>query len=379
MKIHAIEISQNRVKLYLSAIPAKMLVDENKVKVDYYSASSDSGYQRKPSPSRCKDFARYIKNAKGLSPNSVLINIRGEIGNFEPITSSFGILELPEKAESELWIVDGQHRIEGLRDLIKEDPSYSDFPIPVVLMNASSNYEEAKQFMIINKTQKGVKSDLAERFIAKMLKREGAHNLMNMPKTTIKDIQWRPRATDIIDVLNTSTSDNHSDDFYNNPWYRKIQLPNEPKGSTLVSQGAFEDSIKGLLDNPMFTGYGKEEMSVILVRYWSAILDKCPNARIEPTKFVIQKTTGLSVLHRILPRVVSLATTEGKKLTKENIKAILDNMPDGMNEIFWSNDGMAGLVGTNQKAFSILTSKVLDFLEEGNADKTEELKRPYDL
>jgi DGQHR domain-containing protein len=284
---------------------------------------------------------------------------------------------LPDNTE--FWIVDGQHRIEGIRELIEQDNKFADSPCPVVIMNASSEYEEAKQFMIINKTQKGVKSDLAERFIAKMARREGTDKLMNMPRTTIKDIEWRPRATDVVDILNKTHSDDPNDDFFENPWFKKIQLPNEPRGTTMISQGSFEDTLKNLLDNPAFTGYGIKELSIILVRYWSAILAKCPNAKIQPSRFVLQRTTGTAVLHRILPRVVSFAAMNGAKLTKESIKNVLDNMIDGMDELFWSNDGTAGVIGTSQKAWAILTSKVLEFLEEGNAETTEQLNKPYDL
>jgi len=54
-------------------------------------------------------------------------------------------------------------------------------------------------------------------------------------------------------------------------------------------------------------------------------------------------------------------------------------MKGGMDETFWHSDGDAGMVGTNQKAFSILTSRVLDFLEEGNPEQSEKLDKPYEL
>lgn len=377
MQINAMELTQNGTKLYVCTLTAKELITNHNVKVDYFSAAGNDGYQRKPSSARAKDFARYIKNAKGICPNSVLINIRGEIGNFKPISASFGTLNLPD--DTIFWIVDGQHRIEGLRELIEQDSSFASFPCVVILMTANSEYEEAKQFMIINKTQKGVRADLAERFIARMAKREGTKELLNMPKATIRDIEWRPRATDIVDILNNETTDAVNDDFYENPWYKKIQLPNEPRGTTTISQSAFEDSLKILLDNPIFAGYGNKELCVILVRYWNAILELCPAAKIQPDKFVIQRATGAAVLHRILPRVIALATLGGEKISKETIRRVLKNMPDGMNEIFWSTDGVAGVIGTNQKAISILTSRVHEFLETGNADNSKELSKPYEL
>src|ERR1700690_670468 len=108
MQISAMEITQNGTRLYVCTMTAKELVTNPNVKVDYFSASANEGYQRKPTTARARDFARYIKNAKGICPNSVLINIRSEIGNFKPISASFGTLSLSD--DTVFWIVDGQHR-----------------------------------------------------------------------------------------------------------------------------------------------------------------------------------------------------------------------------------------------------------------------------
>lgn len=374
------ETVQNGKKLYVCIMKAKDLVHNEKVKVDYYDPKENKGYQRKPSMSRARDFARYIKNAAGISPNSILINIRGALGNFKPIAAQYGILTIPDTTE--LWIVDGQHRFEGLRDLIDKDPSFGEFPCFVILMNESTEYEEAKQFMIINKTQKGVRPDLAERFIATMMKKEGTKEIYNMPKATIRDIEWRPKATEIVDILNKEISADPDNDFFENPWHRRIQLPNEPKAISTISQSSFENSLKILLDNPTFAEYGTMDLSIILIRYWKAILEICPNANIQPDKYFLQRLTGTAVLHRILPRVLAIAKLKNPRITKDSIKSVLEKMPDIMNEIFWSPDGEAGIIGTSQKALSILTSKVLYSLDRGNAENADKLKtmsKPYEL
>lgn len=373
------EIEQNGVKLYVTTMAAGEIIDEKRVKVDIWSASQNiEGYQRKVSPSRAMDFARYLKNTNAISPTSILLNIRGEILGFAPIKGNYGILSIPD--DSEFWVVDGQHRIEGFKELLRRNPNYVNFPITIIIMRVSSEYEEAMQFIIINKTQRGVKPDLAERFIAKMSKREGVQSLMNLPRDTTRDIAWRPKATEIVDILNARTSDEETGDFYNNPWLNKIQLPNEPKGQTTVSQKALEDSLKSLFNNPLFSSYNAEEMSVILVRYWKAILNICKGAAIQPHDYVLQRTTGVNVLHNLLPRVVAMAIKSGEKLTVGRFYEVLNKMPDGMNDIFWINDGVAGNVGTSKKSFSILTTKLFDYLEEGNLNEIEEeKKKPFDL
>lgn len=379
MELKCVEFEQNGHKLYSAIMFARDLTNDSDVKVDIYNAGHAEGYQRRPSHLRARDFARYLEKGKGICPTSILLNIRGAF-SFEPIKGNFGILKLPDNPDTEkFWIVDGQHRIEGLRELLASDQSYANFPMNVTIMGASTEYEEAKQFIIINKTQVGVRPDLAERFIAKMAKREGPDDLMCLPRATTIDIAWRPKATDIVDILNTRNPSEETNDFYNNPWHRRIQLPNEPRQDTTVSQKAFEDSLKQILHNPSFSSYNAEEIAVILVRYWKAILSICKQADVQPNNYVLMRTTGVAVLHNILPRVVALASKGNNKLTIDRFFAPLSKMTDGMNDLFWESSGIAGNIGTSKKAFSLLTAKLIDYLEEGNKEDTMENKKPFDL
>ncbi len=379
MEMNAIEIVQNGTRLYLTVLPAARLVDADFVKVDVYRPHDDhQGYQRRVVGTRARDYARYLRTAKGLSPNTVLLNIRGEIGGFQPVHGSYGRLSLPERTK--FWIVDGQHRIEGLRSLLEMNPAFGEYPMPVVLMTSSSEYEEAKQFIIINKTQKGVRPDLAERFIAKMAKREGVSSLASLPRETIRDIEWRPEATDIVDILNESWDDDQTSEFYGNPWLGRIRLPNAEKGDTIISQKAFEDSLHPVLSNPLFMHFTTKERAVILVRYWKAILSICKDAAIDPKSYVLQRTTGVSVLHAILPAVVAHTIRGGEKPSIENLRAVLTTAAEGMSDEFWYNSGTAGLLGTSRKAFSILTRKLLDAIAEGTRLGSEEQrKKPFEL
>jgi len=187
-------------------------------------------------------------------------------------------------------------------------------------------YEEAKQFIIINKTQKGVRPDLAERFISKLARKEGVQSLYNLPRATTRDIEWRPRATDIVDILDQKTSDNENDDFSTNPWFGKIQLPNEAKGGTIISQKAFEDSLKPILNNDSLRSYSAAEMAIILVRFWRALQNLIPNVFDSPKDYVLQKTTGVFVLHRILPRVISLAAGESNKISIQSLQSLFSSI-----------------------------------------------------
>lgn len=370
MQLPALEIDQQGRKFWISSVPISFFAATDRVKVDQFNAQTATGYQRRPSSTRARDFARYLEKARGISPTAILLNVRGEIGEFRPVRgSSMGMLELAE--DTEFWIVDGQHRVEGFRELLSTGAGGANFDVPVVIMHEDSEYEEAKQFIIVNKTQKGVKPDLAERFIARMVRRERPQDLDGLPRETTREIEWRPRATDLVDMMNTKNSEDTNDEFFENPWFQKIQLPNDPKGTTVVSQKSFEDSLKQVLNSDTFQVYSNEELATLLVRYWRALRSLFPEAFDVPKSYVIQRTAGVFVLHRIMPRVTSIAARNGSRITQERLRDVLRNMGDASTEMFWHVDGVAGQLGSGSKSIGILVTKLIDWLEEANSQTGE--------
>ncbi len=379
MQIPVIEFDQQGKKLYFTALPITFFVNEDSVKIDVFDHTTDMGYQRIHTPSRSRDFARFIRDARGISPTAILLNIRGELGQFRRLQGrNFGSLELPD--DTVFWVVDGQHRISGFRELLLPQPSQSNFKsynVPVVLMHEPREYEEAKQFIIINKTQKGVKPDLAIRFISKMIKQEGPEGLSSLPRPITRDLDWRPRATEVVDILNTRNPDESKDDFYKNPWAGKVQVANE-KSKKVISEKTLQDSLEPILKNDAFRVYSTNELAVILVRYWKALNELCPAAFERPTDYVIQRTMGTSALHLVFPRVAGLSARGGNRLTTDRFRIILSKMGEGIEEMFWSTDGVAGQLGTSRKAVQILSTKLIDWLEQGNSEE-ETPNRPFVL
>lgn len=362
MELDAFEIIQNNTPVYITYMTAKQLSDLKRIKVDIFKKESEEGYQREISDKRSEEFAKYIINAKGISPVSLLINVRKKI-IFERKYGDYGKLNIPE--DSYMWIVDGQHRRQGLVIAIHDREEYENFQIPIVITNLTKTYEEAKQFIIINKTQKGVRSDLAERLLSKLFE-EPENIVSQLPSTVTRGITWMPKAIEISEKINERKD---------SVWYKKIRFPNEPKLTTLSSQKSFTESLRPIVRNEIFESYDKEEITELLVRYWNAISELCPNAFKLPQEHLIQKTIGVFTLHRLFPLVLSYC---GEKVTKERIKEILSKMENGMNDNYWSNNGQIGLAGTNQKAFGIIYKKLAEYLEEGNVKKIKK-KRLFEL
>ena len=146
MKLDAFEILQNEIPIYVTYMTAKTLSDLNKIKVDIFKKENGGGYQREISDKRSEEFAKYIINAKGISPVSILINVRKKL-NFERKQGNYGKLNIPDN--SFMLIVDGQHRRKGLVIALNNMEEYENYQIPIIITNLNKTYEEAKQFIII--------------------------------------------------------------------------------------------------------------------------------------------------------------------------------------------------------------------------------------
>ncbi|MDG6921115.1 MAG: hypothetical protein JRN59_06270 [Nitrososphaerota archaeon] len=224
---------------------------------------------------------------------------------------------------------------------------------------AKARLEEATQFVVINKTAKGVRSDLAEDYLRKIQLLDPTV-VANLPARVTSGIEWKPMAIDLAEYLND-----------NSPvWKERIRFPNEPIGTTTVTQVSFTDSLKPILQNDSFKQFSKGELAKILDSYWSAIYKHCPEAFDNPDDYVIQRSAGCYVLHKVLPKVLSYAAVPGEKLTQKKIEDVLEGL-EAMESEYWNVNKTAGLIGTSFKAFGILSSRI-----SADLDKKMEEKQP---
>ena len=351
MQVKAIPFKQSGTTMYTAVMSANDLVTHTKV--DVWHPTNEDGYQRAISLPRAKKFARYVATEES-SPPAILANIRNL--DKDRVRYENGLLEIPD--DITLWLVDGQHRVAGLQDLIDSSgEKYANLQFSVIVMLGQDVYEEAKQFVIINNSQKRVRTDLGERFLQKRAKIEGIEKLL---QKGIKNIEWIPSAIAVVDYLN---KDDHS------IWHNLIRLPNEPKGTTIVSQKAFSDSLKPLLkEDSVYFGRNASNVAPILNRYWEAIKELYHDPFENPEGYVMLKTTGVVTLHAILPRV--LQTIGNSDPQKSDFVDVLNKIPSIKDESKWSSpDGeYSRMLG--QKGFLIIKLELLEELEDARATIT---------
>lgn len=361
-------VTQGETTFYVGKMKVKDLLEFTP---EMWSASNNQeGYQRDLSERRAKDYASFIKN-KGASPLSVLLSVRQENAI---LSDNLGTVLIDDDVPK--FMVDGQHRRRGLEILADEDTKYLEYEVPVILMNPEDRYNEAKQFLIINRTQKGVRPDLAERILQKMVQKEGRQELINQREHGVlralyKNVEWNTKALDIADILN----EGHFTDGtpIKSPWEQKIWLPNEPRGGRSISQKAFTDSLDPIVKAEFLVAETPDFLATVITNYWKALEELIPQAFDTPEQYGIQKLAGAAVLHALLPEATRYTQDEtGRRdLRTPAFKKVLAGLGSILEPSFWQvSGGTISLRGGNRAGQALLLQEFKEALS-ASASQTE--------
>ena len=365
IEMNAIRFRQGSTESYLGVLPASMLCGEwgeKHIVPDRYNPESDEGYQRNVTPVRVKDFARYIIGGRP-SPTALRLNVRDINVNFRPFpnTMDYGKLEIPE--ELVLYVVDGQHRLEGLKIAYSEKKSNGgkwEFDFPVII-SKFSRYEEAVDFAVINKTQKGLKTDLTDRVLRKIADTESYSMTRSLPKIIGKDLIWRPTATKVCDRLNESSE----------VWKGRVIKPNAPRtDESVVTETTLVSSLEVIINTFEITDSNVEKLIELLDQYWIAIKKLCPISTNDPLSSVLMKTLGTGVMHKLFVDVTDIADRYHKGVKdSETFYEILETAGEYMQDKFWQE---ANLYGSGKSSISNVYRMIKEAILSSYYEKQED-------
>lgn len=363
LQFPAFRFQQGKRTLYLLALSAGELLKLGKVDTWNPTLSDtdpNQGYQRGPTRARCVAMGRYLIGRDPVVPLSILISARKPL-KFEEFNENYGMLTIPQTALP-LYIVDGQHRLCGFQYVIEElaKQEYSDFKIPVTVVEGLSKFEEMMQFHVINTTQKGIRTDLVRRLLVQQIQDPSRRR-----ELVFEGKEWEARAAQVVAILNSKKD---------SPWYNRIQAPNAPRtGSEVIKETSFGTSLKPILNTDSFTGQLQvEDVAQLLTDYWKAWQSLCPEAFESPQDYVIQKTPGVFALHMVAPRVFQLCHAENN-FSSEHMKEILkkarvDDQP--INSEFWASEGGRAAAYGSMKGFRLLADQILEELPQLRVKKS---------
>ena len=363
VRVAAIKVRQNGHDLYMADLTAEVLLNHTKVD-KWFSTSTgsnplDNGYQREEEKPHYNKVGVYLsKNSKAILPTSVLLCARGPV-KFEPLASDSTMGYLTISAPSlPLYIVDGQHRIAGLRHAIQDlgHEESRNFTIPAVIMAGMKKFDEVYQFYLVNSTSKKIKTDLAQRLLSEMASKD---------ETIRKSVvgagkAWMLRAVAISELLNERAG---------SPWEGRIQRPNARKvGNVMISESSFTASLRPILTIPWVQKQSNEEIAEIISRYWLAICKFLPEACENPRDYALQKTTGVYPWHMVAPAIFEICRSE-KDFSVQRMEKVLKQVEKGgfLTDDYWASGTGEATQFSSSAGFAILADNILKELPYSEA------------
>lgn len=273
--------------------------------VPHRDSRNKKGYQRPVSPTRVNKLAADLRAGRVDLPTAVLLNVRDSAGTIVDSTDDGWTMFRPNGHE--LFVVDGQHRIEALAKLVEENPEkWSSYQIPFVCMLGAGETEEMTQFYVVNSTAKSVRTDLA----LDLLKQRAENDPELMASLVEKGEDWKVEAQTLTEELSKTRF-----------WKDRIRFPGDPVGETTIGSAGIVSSLKSLLDTPYFGQISTQNRIRILDAYWQGIAVVMPDVMNEPTDYALQKSTGVQIMHSLLISVLELLRSKGMSVVEPDAYA----------------------------------------------------------
>jgi len=254
-----------------------------------------TGYQRQPSPTRVNQLAEDLRRGLVDLPTAVLLNIRKEQFRPELLEEVDGTHKNLRLGDEDLEVVDGQHRgLSLVQKLYADNPDrWGDYRIAASIMLGATEAEEMEQFHVVNSSAKSVPTDLA----LDLLK----HRTENDPKLwAVLDERgqaWKVEAETLTeDLVKTSV------------WKDRIRFPGLPKADTMIGSASMVTSLRPVIQMSYFQMLAKPRQVAVLDAYWQGIRQVLPKVFFEPSDYALMKSTGVMVMHSLLPSVLEVAS-----------------------------------------------------------------------
>lgn len=217
-KFPYIEVTQARRQFLLTAIPADLLTQISYAAVRRQD-DEVGAVQRILNQGRIAGIKSFALG-DGDFPASIVLNWVGE----DPLETQDNVVTLPNRARS-AQIIDGQHRVAGLKEAIADKPELANQMLPVAIYQGLNTVDCANIFLSINTEQRPVPRSLV-------------FDLYGIASEDLVD-QAAVRARDIAMSLG------EDDQAYSN----LIKLPNQPRQRGGIALSTAVTAIKPLVES----------------------------------------------------------------------------------------------------------------------------------
>ena len=269
INVPAAKVKQGDLTLYTTSIKVKNLIVPGFYSVETLDPenANDKGFQRLLNSARAKRLADYIAEGQdtrdAFLPTSVFLATHKSI----PYDEERHSISIDIDAVGPFSVVDGQHRLEGLRLAAAKDARVLDFDVPVNIAENLPKLAQMCHFLIVNTTQKSVDKSVEQRIIARLTSAIEVEDMPTLPRWIRKLVEVGDveQAVRMVDFLNQSEE---------SPWRNKVAMANADRDGATINQKSFVKAVvKYVLtaNNPLTAMRDFEKEKKVFLNYWKAI------------------------------------------------------------------------------------------------------------
>ena len=287
----ATRVQQGNLTFYLTYLTGREIATRDFYNIERFDSGTGQGYQRLLDQRRANELARFLldaweKNEFPAIPTPAFLATERTL----EFDSNRNILSFNPEVVCPFNVVDGQHRLEGVRAAVQEDPRLADFHLPVTFAVELSEDHQMYHFFVINSTQKSVEQSLQQRITANFITKYNIEDMPSLPARLQREVArgTQAGATEMVEHLNRSES---------SPLRGRIQLVDD--GSPILGR-LKEAPLANVLKQHVYTAnnpiYGRElqdRMCRIIANYLSAIHLYYDERNREREDLLIFRTSGV--------------------------------------------------------------------------------------
>ena len=318
------QVPRSGLPIAVGFISAEDLIP--RARIAHREFEGGKGYQRLPSKARVNSLARDLKNNKVDLPTALLLNLR-EFEESVNLMKEEGRTILRLTGEF-LWEVDGQHRCQGLKTALEDEPErFSGYMIPFVVGLGWSEDYEMEQFFVVNSNAKSVPTTIAYDILAEM--GQSIPGLMQDLEESGR--AWQVHGQELAKELSAASA----------VWSNRVRFSNQPKGMTTVASSGFVNSLKPVIASAYFGRLTRGAQTRVLATYWDALRAVLPKAFEDPQDYVLQKSLGVQVMHGIFNDVL------------EVVRANQDSVTSSSSYVNVMEEALVNLVGDTREGLQV--------------------------
>lgn len=336
LELPCVRVSQPIGDFYVASIPSDQLIQITISDVRRMAGDREVdtylGIQREVNPKRVKEIGDYVNTVDACFPTAVILAVKGSCAAYDETTRTLTLKsdlesEPPVRVHEIAHVLDGQHRIEGLKHLGAGHPS---FEVNVSIFIDMDIENQAYLFSVVNLAQTKVNRSLVYDLFDYSRSRspqKTAHSIaVALDRTEASPFYQR------IKRLGVATKGRFTETLTQATFVEALLpyvSPDPTKDRDLFKRGkvpekASAQELRKLIFRNMFIDELDMEIADILFNYFGAVRDRWPRAwDAGGDGYILHKTNGFRAFMKLLrPAYLHLARP-GDTVGREKFSMLL--------------------------------------------------------